>query len=111
MTDFYDKRLSREDKFMVDNFNIGMQVYRIESSRKDIGNILREYSHLFQGCALQYQGDEFWGTKNYFLLLAPKSVMYEMLIDVLKSEDKQLYLRRDVNTRTIWEWEERSSSK
>jgi hypothetical protein len=110
MVTFFDKRLSREDKFMVDNFHIGMQVYRVESSRKDIGDILKEYSHLFQGCALQYQGDTFWGTKNYFLLLAPKNVMYEMLIDVLQTEDDELYLKKDVNTRTIWEWEERSSS-
>jgi hypothetical protein len=109
MTDYYDPRLTKEDKFMVDNFHIGMQVYRVESSRKDIGNVLKEFDHYFAGCALQYQGDTLWGTKNYFLLLAPADVMYEMLIDVLKSEDKELYLRRDVNTRTIWEWEANAS--
>ena len=106
---FFDKRLRNEEKVMVDNFHIGMQVYRIESSRKDIGDILREYPHLFEGFALQYQGDEPHGNKNYFLLLTPGEVMYEALIDVLQTEDRKLYLRKDVNTRTIWEWEANAS--
>lgn len=105
MVDFYDKRLSKEDEFMVDNFEIGMQVYRIESSRKDIGDVLREYPDLFEGFRLQYQYDEFWGTKNYFLLLTPAEVMYEALVDVLHSEDTEMYLRKDHNTRTQWEYE------
>jgi len=109
MVDFYDKRLSKEDQFMVDNFNIGMKVYRIESSRKDIGDVLKEYPDLFEGFRLQYQYDEYWGTKNYFLLLTPEEVMYEALIDVLHSEDTEMYLRKDPNTQATWEWEARAA--
>ena len=110
MQHFYDKNLSKEDTFMLDNFEIGMQVYRIESSRKDVGNILKRWNNL-EGYALQYQGDELWGTKNYYLLLTPEKVMYEALIDILYTEDKGMYLRRDENTRTQWEWESNAAGK
>ena len=80
MQDFYNKSLCKESEFMVDNFVIGQQVYRMESSRKDIGDVIKEH---FEGVALLYQGDELWHTKNYFLMLTPSDVMYEALIDVL----------------------------
>jgi hypothetical protein len=108
MQDFYNKSLCKESEFMVDNFVIGQQVYRMESSRKDIGDVIKEH---FEGVAILYQGDELWHTKNYFLMLTPSDVMYEALIDVLYTEDKEMYLRRDVNTRTIWEWEVNAAGK
>ena len=94
---------AKEYDFFVDHFNIGLNVLRMETPRRDMVEVIQEH---YKHARVMRQGLLNTGDYSYLLLL-PKEVLFDSINKVVHSVDHNHYLREDHHTRTIWEWEDR----
>ena len=93
-------KLTNEEQFLVDNFRQGLNMFRLETTRSGMIDVIED---IYKNSRVMSQG--ILGGEHYYLLLIPSEVTFGDLAEVIHSEKHKHYLRQDCNTQTIWEYE------
>jgi hypothetical protein len=95
-------KLTNEERFLVDNFRQGLNMFRLETTRSGMIDVIED---IYKNSRVMSQG--ILGGEHYYLLLIPSEVTFGDLAEVIHSEKHKHYLRQDYNTQTFWECESR----